>query len=70
MVIRIGTQLTVCDDVILQDNIRDKLRGIAIDASVEIQGATRKRRQSSTAQLEPVLDEIEPKRELVRTNEA
>lgn len=59
------TEKCVTRKLAVQDNIRDKLRGIAIDASVEIQGATRKRRQSSTAQLEPVLDEIEPKRELV-----
>ncbi|XP_062284470.1 integrin alpha-6-like isoform X2 [Scomber scombrus] len=60
-----GKEQCVNRQLAVQENIRDKLRGIAIDASVEIQGATRKRRQSSTAQLEPILDEIEPKRELV-----
>lgn len=40
----------------VQENIKDKLRGIPIDVSVEIQEAKRKRRQSSFSQLPPVLD--------------
>ncbi|XP_044074284.1 integrin alpha-6-like isoform X2 [Siniperca chuatsi] len=44
----------------IKDNIRDKLRGIPIDVSVDIQDAKRKRRQSSTPQLKPVLDAREP----------
>lgn len=45
----------------MQENIKDKLRGIPIDVSVEIQDAKRKRRQSSVPQLSPVLDANEPK---------
>lgn len=41
---------------ILQENIKDKLRALPIDVSVNIQDAQRKRRQSSTSQLSPVLD--------------
>ena len=48
------------DDVIWQENIKDKLRGIPIDVSVEIQDAKRKRRQSAD-QLAPVLDTSVPK---------
>lgn len=40
----------------MQENIKDKLRGIPIDVSVQIQDAKRKRRQSSLSQLQPVLD--------------
>uniref|UniRef100_A0AAX7UMT9 Integrin alpha-2 domain-containing protein n=1 Tax=Astatotilapia calliptera TaxID=8154 RepID=A0AAX7UMT9_ASTCA len=40
----------------LTENIRDKLRGIPIDVSVEIIGGRRKRRQSSGPGLQPVLD--------------
>uniref|UniRef100_A0A3Q0SPL7 Integrin, alpha 6b n=1 Tax=Amphilophus citrinellus TaxID=61819 RepID=A0A3Q0SPL7_AMPCI len=40
----------------LHDTIRDKLRGIPIDVSVEIIGGKRKRRQSSSPELQPVLD--------------
>lgn len=43
-----------------QENIEDKLRGISVDASVKIQDAKRKRRQSSVPQLSPVLDANEP----------
>uniref|UniRef100_A0A665VVY1 Integrin, alpha 6b n=1 Tax=Echeneis naucrates TaxID=173247 RepID=A0A665VVY1_ECHNA len=42
----------------LQENIRDKLHGIPIDVSVDIQDAKRKRRQSSD-QLAPVMDSNE-----------
>lgn len=44
----------------LQEKIKDKLHGIPIDVSVEIQNAKRKRRQSS-APLSPVLDDKEEK---------
>lgn len=40
----------------MQENIKDKLRGIPIDVFVGIQDAKRKRRQSSLSQLPPVLD--------------
>lgn len=40
----------------MQENIKDKLRGIPIDVFVEIQDAKRKRRQSSFSQLPPVMD--------------
>lgn len=40
----------------MQENIKDKLRGIPIDVSVEIKDARRRRRQSSASQLPPVLD--------------
>ncbi|XP_030607048.1 integrin alpha-6b isoform X2 [Archocentrus centrarchus] len=40
----------------IQDTIRDKLHGIPIDVSVEIIGGKRKRRQSSSPELQPVLD--------------
>uniref|UniRef100_A0AAQ5Y9J5 Integrin alpha-2 domain-containing protein n=1 Tax=Amphiprion ocellaris TaxID=80972 RepID=A0AAQ5Y9J5_AMPOC len=43
----------------VQENIRDKLRGIPIDVSVNIQDAKRKRRQQA-APLTPVLDANEP----------
>lgn len=46
--------LTQC--CVLQENIKDKLSGIPIDVSVEIQEAKRKRRQSAFSQLPPVLD--------------
>ncbi|XP_073347606.1 integrin alpha-6-like isoform X2 [Pagrus major] len=46
--------------LVIQENIRDKLRGIPIDVSVEIQDSKRKRRQSS-APLSPVLDAKEEK---------
>lgn len=46
--------------VILQESIRDKLRGVPIDVSVDIQEAKRKRRQSSASQLGPVLDASVP----------
>ncbi|XP_039998869.1 integrin alpha-6-like isoform X2 [Xiphias gladius] len=46
--------------LVLTENIRDRLRGIPIDVSVDIQNAKRKRRQSSVPQLQPVLDTNEP----------
>ncbi|XP_042353466.1 integrin alpha-6-like [Plectropomus leopardus] len=42
-------------ELTIPENIRDKLRGIPIDVSVDIKEAKRKRRQSST-QPQPVLD--------------
>lgn len=46
--------------VILQENIRDKLRGLPIDVSVNIEDSKRKRRQSSDSELAPVLDASVP----------
>lgn len=48
--------VTLYDIIIVQENIQDKLRGVPIDVSVAIQGANRKRRQSSASQPSPVLD--------------
>ncbi|KAM9844918.1 integrin alpha-6-like isoform 2-T2 [Aulostomus maculatus] len=50
-----GKKQCVTRQLVIQDNIRDKLRGIPVDVSVDIQDARRKRRQSS-GQLSPVLD--------------
>lgn len=50
----VATGATQC--CVMQENIKDKLSGIPIDVSVEIQEAKRKRRQSSFPQLPPVLD--------------
>lgn len=58
-----------CDVVVLQENIKDKLNGISVDVSVDIQDAKRKRRQSS-GPLPPVLDSIEPTREEVCVHDA
>ncbi|XP_023283887.1 integrin alpha-6-like isoform X2 [Seriola lalandi dorsalis] len=54
-----GVKECVTRQLVIKENIRDKLHGIPIDVSVEIQDAKRKRRQSS-AQLPPVLDTNEP----------
>lgn len=51
---RVALGATQC--CVLQENIKDKLSGIPIDVSVEIQEAKRKRRQSAFTQLPPVLD--------------
>uniref|UniRef100_A0A7N8WV51 Integrin, alpha 6b n=1 Tax=Mastacembelus armatus TaxID=205130 RepID=A0A7N8WV51_9TELE len=51
-----GTKQCVTRQLVVQENIQDKLRGIPIDVSVAIQGTTRKRRQSSVPQIPPVLD--------------
>lgn len=45
--------------LVMQENIRDRLHGIPVDVSVEIQDAKRKRRQS-VGQPAPVLDANEP----------
>lgn len=52
-------------DILLQEDIRDKLLAIPIDVSVNInQGARRKRRQTPASQLAPVLDakDVKPTR--------
>uniref|UniRef100_A0A8D2ZSW0 Integrin, alpha 6b n=1 Tax=Scophthalmus maximus TaxID=52904 RepID=A0A8D2ZSW0_SCOMX len=54
-----GAKQCVTRKLAIQENIRDKLRGIPIDVSVDIQEAKRKRRQSS-ASLAPVLDPRDP----------
>lgn len=55
-----GKKQCITRQLAIQENIKDKLRGIPIDVTVDIQGAKRKRRQSSTPQLQPVLDASEP----------
>uniref|UniRef100_A0A673YFU8 Integrin subunit alpha 6 n=1 Tax=Salmo trutta TaxID=8032 RepID=A0A673YFU8_SALTR len=44
----------------LQDNIRDKLRGIPIEVSLGIQGTKRQKRQNALPQLVPILDNSQP----------
>lgn len=51
-----GKKQCIIKKLRIQDNIKDKLQGIPIDVSVDIQDGNRKRRQSSTSQLTPVLD--------------
>ncbi|KAM7379156.1 hypothetical protein PAMP_004727 [Pampus punctatissimus] len=55
-----GEEKCVTRELVIQENIRDKLHGIPIDVSVDIQDAQRKRRQSSNPPLLPVLDANEP----------
>nr|XP_046263833.1 integrin alpha-6-like isoform X2 [Scatophagus argus] len=55
-----GKKVCITRQIAIVENIRDKLRGIPIDVSVEIQDAKRKRRQSSDSELAPVLDASEP----------
>uniref|UniRef100_A0A672IQK0 Integrin alpha-6-like n=1 Tax=Salarias fasciatus TaxID=181472 RepID=A0A672IQK0_SALFA len=54
-----GKKKCINPKLAIQENIRDKLRGIPIDVSVEIQDSKRKRRQSSGSPG-PVLDANEP----------
>ncbi|XP_029309406.1 integrin alpha-6-like [Cottoperca gobio] len=51
-----GAEKCITRQLVMQENIRDKLNGILIDVSVEIQNSNRKRRQSSTTEVPPVLD--------------
>uniref|UniRef100_A0A3P9PF33 Integrin subunit alpha 6 n=1 Tax=Poecilia reticulata TaxID=8081 RepID=A0A3P9PF33_POERE len=55
-------QKCVTRSLVMKDNIKDKLHGIPIDVSVNIQNAKRKRRQAQNAPLAPVLDpkDVEP----------
>ncbi|TDH05585.1 hypothetical protein EPR50_G00123910 [Perca flavescens] len=55
-----GKKQCIKRQLVIQDNIRDKLRGIPVDVSVSILDRSRKRRQSSTPQLSPVLDANKP----------
>uniref|UniRef100_A0A8C4NHY9 Integrin, alpha 6b n=1 Tax=Dicentrarchus labrax TaxID=13489 RepID=A0A8C4NHY9_DICLA len=55
-----GKKQCVKQQLAIQENIKDKLHGIPIDVSVDIQEGKRKRRQSSTPQMSPVLDASEP----------
>ncbi|XP_019712378.1 integrin alpha-6-like [Hippocampus comes] len=50
-----GRKQCVTRQLAIQDNIRDKLRGVPVDVDVEIQNRQRKRRQSSS-EMPPVLD--------------
>ncbi|XP_070700726.1 integrin alpha-6-like isoform X2 [Pempheris klunzingeri] len=54
-----GKKQCLKQQLVMQDNIKDKLRGVPVDVTVEIQSARRKRRQSSS-ELMPVLDSKEP----------
>ncbi|XP_078119650.1 integrin alpha-6-like [Sander vitreus] len=55
-----GKKQCIKRQLVIEENIRDKLRGIPVDVSVSILNNNRKRRQSSTPQLSPVLDANEP----------
>ncbi|KAM9791409.1 integrin alpha-6-like isoform X1 [Syngnathus typhle] len=50
-----GRKQCITRQLAMQDNIRDKLRGVPIDVDVEIKNGQRKRRQSSS-DMSPVLD--------------
>ncbi|XP_077413012.1 integrin alpha-6-like isoform X2 [Vanacampus margaritifer] len=50
-----GRKQCITRQLAIQDNIRDKLRGVPIDVDVQIQNSKRKRRQSSS-EVPPVLD--------------
>ncbi|XP_072297362.1 integrin alpha-6-like isoform X2 [Eucyclogobius newberryi] len=54
-----GKEMCQKSRLVIQDNIRDKLHGIPVDVSVEIEDAKRKRRQS-VATPAPVLNADEP----------
>nr|XP_019963485.1 PREDICTED: integrin alpha-6-like isoform X2 [Paralichthys olivaceus] len=54
-----GAKECIKRQLVIQENIRDKLQGIPIQVSVDIQNTKRKRRQS-TGPLPPVLDSQEP----------
>ncbi|XP_041848490.1 integrin alpha-6b [Melanotaenia boesemani] len=56
-----GKEQCVTRQLIIQENIKDKLRGIPVDVTVDIQDAKRKRRQSAAPQVPPVLDANVPK---------
>ncbi|XP_017277781.1 integrin alpha-6 [Kryptolebias marmoratus] len=51
-----GQKECVTQKLAIQEKIKDKLHGIPIDVSVKIVNSQRKRRQSSTSPLSPVLD--------------
>ncbi|XP_056276762.1 integrin alpha-6b isoform X2 [Pseudoliparis swirei] len=55
-----GKEKCIKRKLFIQSDIQDKLHGIPIDVSVEIQDGSRKRRQSSTAEVPPILDANEP----------
>ncbi|XP_034742861.1 integrin alpha-6-like isoform X1 [Etheostoma cragini] len=55
-----GQKKCIKRQLVIQENIRDKLRGIPVDVSVNILNSNRKRRQSSAPPLAPVLDAKEP----------
>uniref|UniRef100_A0A674CZJ1 Integrin subunit alpha 6 n=1 Tax=Salmo trutta TaxID=8032 RepID=A0A674CZJ1_SALTR len=50
------------------DNIRDKLRGIPIEVSVEILGTKRQKRQNALPQLVPILDNSQPSKVVTEVN--
>ncbi|XP_062260967.1 integrin alpha-6-like [Platichthys flesus] len=54
-----GAEKCIKRQLAIQENIRDKLRGIPIEVTVDIKDAKRKRRQSS-GPLAPVLDALQP----------
>ncbi|XP_059199764.1 integrin alpha-6-like [Centropristis striata] len=57
---RKGEKQCIDQKLVIPENIKDKLNGIPIDVSVDIQESKRKRRQSSS-ELAPVLDANEEK---------
>lgn len=61
-----GKEVCIQRRLTVQDKVQDKLRGIPIDVSVEIKNSKRKRRQSASPQLAPVLDASEPTRAVVQ----
>ncbi|KAJ8416861.1 hypothetical protein AAFF_G00327390 [Aldrovandia affinis] len=52
----------------LQDNIKDKLRGIPIEVSVSIQNARRRKRQSALPQLVPILNSNQPSKTIAEVS--
>ncbi|KAM4608315.1 integrin alpha-6 [Polymixia lowei] len=52
----------------LQDNIKDKLRGIPIEVSVAIVGTKRQKRQNGLPQLVPILDSSQSSKTVIEVN--
>lgn len=51
-----------------QDNIKDKMRSIPFEVSVEIVGTKRQRTKNSLPQLLPILDSSQPSKEVTEVN--
>ncbi|XP_027146486.1 integrin alpha-6 isoform X1 [Larimichthys crocea] len=52
----------------LKDNIKDKMRSIPFEVSVEIVGTKRQRTKNSLPQLLPILDSSQPSKEVTEVN--